>query len=69
MIKPDKIETTTRSAFSDACDAREITNHPGATDDERTAAAHVMAAYDLHAVCERSDIATVQTAGRRLGLW
>jgi len=47
--KLEKIETTTRSAFSDDCDAREVANHPSATNEERIAAAHIMAATTCRA--------------------
>lgn len=60
---------TTKAAASDKSDAAEVANHVEATDDERTAAAHVIAAYDLNTICERADVATVQAAGKRLRLW
>lgn len=60
---------TTYAAYSDYEDASEVNRHADSTDDERTATAHVMAAYDLRAICERSDLAIVNAAGVRLGLW
>jgi len=68
-ITQETIMSTTRAANSDNSDASQIATHPSASDEERIAAAHIMAAYDLRTVCERSNIATVQTAGQRLGLW
>ena len=60
---------TTKVAASDNSDAAEISSHFDATDDERAAAAHVIAAYDLNTICELADVATVQAAGKRLRLW
>lgn len=67
--KEMKMELTTKAAMSDNADAAEVADHPQATDGERTAAAHVMGAYDLRTVCDSSDVAIVQAAGKRLMLW
>lgn len=61
--------TTTWITYSDARDAGEIASDPRTTDEERTAAAHILASYDLRTDCEREHQVTVQSAGKRLRLW